>query len=38
MDSSTVKGVWNDTQNDGGCNEEEFLGADNSGFICEWDF
>lgn len=38
MDSSTVKGVWNDAQNDGECNEEEFFGAENSGFICEWDF
>ena len=37
MDSSTVKGVWNDAQNDGECNGEEFFGASNSGFICEWD-
>ena len=37
MDSSTVKGVWNDAQNDGECNGDEFFGASNSGFICEWD-
>ena len=37
VDGSTIKGVWNDVQEDGTCNDEEFFGAENSGFICEWD-
>ena len=36
-DSYATKGLWNDVQEDGECQGEEFFGADNSGFICEWD-
>lgn len=36
LDGSTIKGVWNDVQEDGTCNDEEFFGAENSGFVCEW--
>lgn len=30
-------GEWNDTQEDGECNGEEFFGKENIGFLCEWD-
>ena len=28
---------WNDLQSDGECEDEEFFGYENSGFICEWE-
>ena len=30
-------GWWNDVKSDGTCNGETFFGANNFGFICEWD-
>ena len=34
---SDGKFKWNDLQADGDCEGEEFFGAENSGFICEWE-
>lgn len=31
-------GKWNDIRKDGTCGDEEFFGADNFGYICEWDY
>jgi len=33
----STMGQWNDIGTDGECNGEEFFGASNFGFICEWD-
>jgi len=30
-------GFWNDLLEDGTCDDEEFFGMGNFGFICEWD-
>ena len=35
--ASTDIGQWNDISSDGECKGEEFFGARNFGFICEWD-
>lgn len=33
----SLLGTWNDLRKDGTCGEEEFFGAGNFGFICEWE-
>lgn len=35
--SSSSLGQWNDICWNGNCNNEEFFGIQNFGFICEWD-
>ncbi len=30
-------GTWNDLNSDGSCNDEDFFGQRNFGFICEWE-
>ena len=36
--SSSSIGQWNDICWDGNCNNEDFFGVRNFGFICEWDY
>ena len=35
--SASILGQWNDICWNGACNNEEFFGVHNFGFICEWD-
>ena len=37
MSPSGTFGYWNDLNNSGNCNGETFFGAENFGFICEWE-
>ena len=37
MSPSGTFGYWNDLNNSGNCNGEAFFGAENFGFICEWE-
>ncbi len=35
--SPCILGQWNDLGNEGECNNEDFFGKENMGFICEWE-